>query len=217
MKAGRVLIGEGLNGCGKTTTTQALCEVMKRAGHRVRLFRDPGATVAGNAIRNIVKDPDVAMEPMTQMLLYTAARSQLAHEIAPFIEEGGHVIIDRWWPSTYVYQGFVGGINTDLIMHLVDVTTPAVCRTTPALTFFLDPGVMTCVQRSGALEAGRGIENGGDRFEKQGIEFQQKLHDGYMRLVHLGHMRHARTSPLNPSEMADFMYTYYIHEEIGDA
>jgi len=190
---------------------------MQRAGHRVKLFRDPGATVVGNAIRGIVKDPEIKMEPMTQMLLYTAARAQLAHEIVPFIEEGGHVILDRWWLSTYVYQGFVGGIDTDLIMHLVDVTTPAVCRTTKALTFFIDPGVMMCVQRSGALEAGRGIEDGGDRFEKQGIAFQEKLHDGYMRLVQLGHMRHVRSNLLNPPEMAEFMYEFYIREEIGDA
>ena len=196
---GKLICLEGLNGCGKTSTAKALFEIMEKKARRVKLFRDPGDTIVGDKIRAIVKDPDVPMQPMAQCLMYTAARIELAHHIEPWLKSGGSVILDRWWPSTYAYQG-AGGVDTALIRRLSRSLVPKICGTTPELTFFINIPVMDAMKRSGTLNPGSQPESGGDRFEAQGEKFQRRLLHLYTELWGLGEMVNINASKFNSAE-----------------
>lgn len=213
-RLGKIVLLEGPNGVGKSTTAAALEHIMRQKGLRVRLYRDPGQTQIGDKIRALVKDPQVEMFPMTQMLMYTAARAELALHMKPWIEGSGHVVLDRWWPSTYAYQG-AGGVDADLIMSLATSTVPEVCRLSPALTFYINIPVLAAMERSGALKLGGGIEGGHDRFEIEGLDFQYVLHDRYMDLVHRGMMRQVRADAFNsPERLAQFLWEHLIAQEV---
>ena len=206
---GKLIVTEGLNGCGKTSTAKALFEIMEKKARRVKLYRDPGDTVVGDKIRAIVKDPDVPMQPMAQCLMYMAARVELAHHIEPWLKSGGSVILDRWWPSTYAYQG-AGGVNTALIRRLSRSLVPKICGTTPDLTFFINIPVMDAMKRSGTLNPGSGPESGGDRFEARGVEFQRELLRLYTQLCNLGEMTNIDARNFSSAEETA-AYLWEIH------
>jgi dTMP kinase len=213
--AGKVIVLEGLNGCGKSSTAMALYELMKDEGRKVLLYRDPGDTTVGDKIRALVKDPHVPMIPWAQCLMYMAARLELAHEIEPFLKEGGSVILDRWWPSTYCYQG-AGGVDKGFIRStarsLVHEVCPSdLCDTDPRLTFYLDLHPKTAWERSGALKPGGGMENGSDRFEAQGVAFQIKLGRLYLELCQLGEMTSVNVASFkSPEETAAHLWDKHV-------
>jgi dTMP kinase len=213
---GKLVVLEGLNGCGKSTTAAALLKIMKDEGFDVCLYHDPGDTPVGDSIRRLVKDPEVAMKPMAQMLLYTAARAELAARLEPWVLGGGHVILDRWWPSTYAYQG-LGGVSQDLILSLVQNTTPPCCYTRRELTFYLQLPIEVAMWRSGAIDCpfDAGVEHGRDRFEVKGREFQEKLADMYMRLALTGCLRVVPIERFgSAADTAKHLWTEYIREEL---
>jgi len=192
---------------------------MKDEGFDVCLYRDPGDTPVGEAIRKLVKDPAIEMLPITQMLLYTAARAELSARMQPWILGGGHVILDRWWPSTYAYQG-MGGVDEDLILRLVEETTPQGpdpqhFMASPNLTFYIEVPVEVAMRRSGALDsAAAGIEHGKDRFEVQGRKFQEDLAGMYERLVMMGRMRAVRGDILPVDLFAQHLWETFIRPEL---
>jgi thymidylate kinase len=150
------------------------------------------------------------MRPMTQMLMYTAARVELAHYFLPWINDGGHVIIDRWWPSTFAYQG-AGGVDRQLIRGLSMSLVPEECRTTRGLTFFIDVPIPVAMERSGTLVRGGDPETGGDRFEQKGVEFQQDLLNLYSLLCSLGEMTHVNACNFKSAEeTAQYLWDHHV-------
>src|SRR5437868_1665615 len=99
---------EGSEGCGKTTQVKQLAIQLRQAGIVPEVFREPGGTPIGEAIRHLLQHSDAnqAMTPEAELLLFEASRSQLIHEkIQPALERGDWVISDRFFDSTTVYQG----------------------------------------------------------------------------------------------------------------
>ena len=177
---------EGINGAGKTSVADELQVAMTRGGLSAKVLHDPGSTPIGERIRALVKDPAVPMAPMVQMLLYTTARVALAEEVKKLIRAGTWVIMDRWWPSTYAYQGALG-VPVHLILELNYMLMPKEALTTKWLTFFLDVPVDVAMERSGATKP-KGIEGGGDRHETQGQKFWEDVAEAYGDLVDLNYM-----------------------------
>jgi len=106
---GELIAIEGGEGVGKTTN---FTKLMRKAGDspRIEFFREPGGTKAGERIRDVIKSPDFDLDPVTQFLLFMASRVNLFEKvIRPYLESGVHVVLDRFDPSTYVYQIFEPG------------------------------------------------------------------------------------------------------------
>ena len=99
---------EGINGSGKTTQSEILAKTLTKEGYQVTLAREPGTTRVGEAIREILKSTAHSeTTPMTQLLLYNAARAQMLHEVTrPALEKGHIVVSDRYTASTVAYQAF---------------------------------------------------------------------------------------------------------------
>jgi dTMP kinase len=136
-------------------------------------FRDPGATVIGEKIREILLSPaHAAMTTPAEVLLYMAARVQLwAEKIRPALEEGRCVVLDRWLSSTCAYQGYAGGFGED---RVIEIASNALERVWPDLTIILDVDLKTAAQR---------LQRELDRMEQKGDDYHSRVREGFLKLA----------------------------------
>lgn len=116
----KILIFEGCDGTGKTTTMGVVADKLRAKGYSVECLQEPGTTELGLAIRGIVKNPKIKIYSYSSLLLMTAARHSLVVErLMPILEEGttDYVLIDRFVLSTFIYQGLLGNTE-DIIFEL---------------------------------------------------------------------------------------------------
>lgn len=177
MSKGIVVVLEGINGSGKSGVADFVEAKLRGLMRIARVYRDPGSTAVGEELRRMLKRPEIALCPMTQMLMFTAARVQLATEhLVPRLEAGEDVILDRWWMSTYAYQS-VQGVDDCLIIGLnLQVSAVKLDRD---LCFLLDTTSETAMARMQNL-SGEGFK---DRFEEKGKMFQEAIRSAYLDLV----------------------------------
>ncbi|MDD5085213.1 MAG: dTMP kinase, partial [Candidatus Omnitrophica bacterium] len=145
---GRLISFEGAEGSGKSTLIRFLLETLKSWGYRVELFREPGGTSISEKIREVILDrANYAMSVECELLLYLASRAQLVREkIKPALREGKIVILDRYEDSTFVYQGYAGGLKLNDLKRLNRWATGGL---SPDLTFVFDVDVRTGLSRGG--------------------------------------------------------------------
>ena len=167
---------EGGEGSGKSAQCAALVKYFEDRGHAVRFVREPGGTSLGERVRDILLFQEgVAIAPETEALLFTAARAQLTRDvIRPALESGTHVIADRFFDSTFAYQGYGRGIDLTLLRAL---TQFAVGTTTPDITFLLDLPIESAQERIRA----RGER--WDRIERAEEPLHLRVRDGYLTLA----------------------------------
>lgn len=180
MQKGRFISFEGSEGCGKSTQIRLLADALERDGRQVLLTREPGGTVVGEHIRNLLQHtPEAAaMTPEAELLLFAASRAQLVREvIRPALEQGHWVVADRFLDSTTVYQGLARGLDREAVEA---VNRFAVGTLLPDLTLLLDMDAAEGLARANAASRVAGQT---DRMEDQGLEFFAKVRQGYLELA----------------------------------
>ncbi len=163
---------EGSEGAGKSTNLGYIHDYLVNAGHDVMQTREPGGTPLSEHIRNLLLGHEYdGMADDSELLLMFAARAEhLAKRIIPALTAGKTVLCDRFTDATYAYQGYGRGIPLERIARLEDwVQGPL----RPDLTLFLDLPVELGMKRAGERSAP-------DRFEKQQMEFFDKVRHGYL-------------------------------------
>lgn len=175
MSKGVFITFEGIDGCGKSTQLALLKEELDKEGLEYIEVREPGGTVVGEKIRNILLDKkNDSMTRMAELLLFEAARAQITEEvIVPALTRGTHVICDRFYDSTSAYQGYANKMGRDLTDFL---NLKATNDTRPDITFLLDIDPEAAYKR----RAVRGEE---DRIELMGLSYQEKVREGYLELA----------------------------------
>lgn len=165
---------EGIDGCGKSTQTALCREWLESLGKTVLLVREPGGTRIGEKIRELLLDKaNGSMAPMAELFLFEAARAQIVEEtIKPALAEGKAVICDRFFDSSFAYQGCARGLGAEMVSRLNKDATGGLA---PDITFFLDITVDQAIMR----REGRGGEK--DRIESAGDAFQEKVRQGFIR------------------------------------
>ncbi|MGC8825702.1 MAG: dTMP kinase [Anaerolineae bacterium] len=168
---------EGPEGCGKTTQVRLLAEWLSARGCDVLATREPGGTRIGEQIRTILLNPDhTEMVPAAEILLFSAARAQIVHEvIIPHLQRGGIVLCDRFADSTLAYQGYGHGLDLDVLRV---ITAFATAGLTPDVTFYLDIPVEEGLRRK--AEAGRAEWN---RLDQRELAYHQRVQEGYRQLI----------------------------------
>jgi hypothetical protein len=79
---------------------------------------------------------NTGMEPRTEILLFSASRAQIVHQvIRPRLEAGGVVVCDRFYDSTLAYQGYGHGLDLTALRAITDFATGGL---RPDLTFLID-------------------------------------------------------------------------------
>ena len=118
---------EGPDGAGKTTQAQRLAAHLRPAGHDVHLTREPGGTWLGERLRELLLARTASTartDPLTDALLFNAARRQLVTEvIVPALEAGQTVVCARYADSTLAYQGYGAGVPLEDLRTLAAAAT----------------------------------------------------------------------------------------------
>jgi dTMP kinase len=179
---------EGIDGSGKTTQIQLLRERLLHDGVSVSLFREPGGTEVSEVIRGLLLNPDMSIDPVTEVLLFSSARSQLiAEQVKPRLEAGEWVILDRFYDSTVAYQGY--GRQSMPIDQLHAINAVASHGLVPDLTFYLHLSRETADARLGSRQR--------DRMEQAGEAFYDRVVAGFQALA--ASEPRFRTIPANQS------------------
>ena len=168
---------EGIDRAGKTTQAKLLVRAL---GEDALLLREPGGTEAGERMRELLKDPRTELDPRAELLLFCAARAELVAEvIRPALAAGGDVICDRFVDSTVAYQGVGRELGVELVERLNDA---AVGDAMPDRTILLRIDPQEAARR-GQQRLATGVEDGSDRFEGEGPEFQRAIAIAYDELA----------------------------------
>lgn len=179
--SGKFITFEGPEGSGKSTHVQRLAERLRQAGREVLTTREPGGTPTGEAIRAILQH-DHAGEPIApsaELLLFAASRAQLVQRvIAPALAKGVWVLCDRFIDSTTAYQGYGRGFDLSAI-HAINGF--AIQGHEPDLTILLDVETRAGMDR--LAQRYEGQDGGHDRFEREALEFHERVRAGYLELA----------------------------------
>ncbi len=168
---------EGTEGGGKTTQADLLVAHLTARVPRVHLTREPGGTWLGERVREILlarTGSAAPTDPLTDALLFNAARRQLVREvIRPALEAGTTVVCARYADSTLAYQGYGSGVPLERLRALAETATDGLV---PDLTIVLDLPV----------DIGIGRKAPGDvtRFEAEfDLAFHQRVRDGFLAIA----------------------------------
>lgn len=161
---------EGVDGSGKTTVTQMLARWLAEKGLSVTVTFEPGGTVLGKAIRELVlTNEKTAM--WAEIFLFLADRVEhVAKVILPALERGEIVLSDRFVDSTIAYQGFGLGLDVERLIELNRIATNGLM---PDLTLLLDIDPQIGLIRSQQK----------DSIANRPIEFHRKVREGYLWLA----------------------------------
>ncbi|MCC5828521.1 MAG: dTMP kinase [Phycisphaeraceae bacterium] len=178
--AGRFLVFDGPDGSGKSTQFRRFSALLQDSGVVTCEVREPGGTVIGERIREMLLDPShQEMDLRCEMLLYMASRAQLmAQRIRPALAAGQCVLADRFISSTLAYQGTAGGLDR---REILDVGRIAIADQWPDLVVVFDVDEKTAAARLSPLL---------DRIEQRGAAYHQRVRQGYLDQVRRQPQRH---------------------------
>ena len=174
---GRFISFEGTEGVGKTTAIEQLCTRLQARGIDYLRTREPGGSPFAERLREILLDPNTAINDDTELLLMFAARcDHMQQVILPALQRGTWVICDRFTDSTVAYQGFGRADGDATVCAKIDMLIEQFVLQLPALTLWLDLPVSEGMARANKRSAA-------DRFEQQATEFFTRVHQGFSVLA----------------------------------
>ncbi len=171
-KRGLFITFEGADGCGKTTQINLVKEYLDKKNIASVLTLEPGGCDIGVQLRNILLHHQGPVANAAELFMYLADRSQHCETvILKNINQGIHVLCDRYIDSTVAYQGYARCGNIEQIEYLNNIATNGLL---PDITFLLDIDSSIAQKRLGEEK---------DRLEKEGLIFHQKVREGYLELA----------------------------------
>lgn len=165
---------EGGDGSGKTTQIMRLASALRDIGCEPLVLREPGGTIVGEGVRDILLDPrHEGLDAVAETLLFAASRAQLsATVIRPALENGRVVICDRYADSTVAYQGYGRGLDLATVRGVNEWATRGLV---PDRTILLDIDPAEGIAAATPAEA--------DRLEREELAFHARIRAGYLELA----------------------------------
>jgi len=177
---GKLIVFEGVEGCGKTTQLQRLREWLQSLPTffflSVVVTREPGGTELGLELRRLLQKEagGKPIQDAAELLLFAADRAQHVEEVLkPQLTGSNLILCDRYTDSTIAYQGYGRGLSLSLILQLNQIATGGL---ESDLTLWLDIDVEQGLVRT----KGRGVA---DRIERAELAFHQRVQQGYTELA----------------------------------
>ena len=168
---------EGGDGAGKSTHLQLLALALRDRGEEVVCLREPGGTIIGEQLRQVVLDPgNYVMTDECELLIYEAARAQLVSQvIRPELEIGSIVLCDRFADSTLAYQSFGRGLDRAFVERANAFACQGIW---PDRTILM----MTGGDADVGLERATHHKHA-DRLEMAGTDFHERVNSGFLFLA----------------------------------
>lgn len=177
MKKGFLISFEGGEACGKSTQIKKFQEYLKDKQIDFVCTREPGGTELGEQIRNLLLHSKGNMSAETEFLLFSASRAKLIEDVVkPALESGKLVVMDRYFDSSYTYQGYAGNLD---LQDLKNITDFAIKGVVPDITFLLDISFEDGMKRKNSDENLKNL----DRIEAKGKVYHDKVRQGYLNLA----------------------------------
>lgn len=172
------IVIEGQDGTGKSTQARLLEEYFKKQGKEVVIMDEPdGDLPQAHDLHDMILTRGYNLEPLTNVLLFTAARVELWKKIAePVLKRGGIVISARNYWSTIVYQGYGEGVSRSKIIRLTKDSLPE-------KYFKPDFGFILTVPDEVRLDRQKGRGKATETFEAKPDDFQQKVNNAYPKIA----------------------------------
>jgi len=173
---GKFISFEGGEGSGKSTQLKLLARAFEASGQAFVSTREPGGTPGGEQIRNLlVTGAADAWDPVSETLLFYAARCEHVNRlIKPALDEGKHVLCDRFADSTIVYQGIGKNLSEAYVQNLHRLTLG---NFMPDLTFILD------IEPSAGLARAKSRAGNETRFEEMELDFHARIRSGFLSIA----------------------------------
>ncbi|HEV8261704.1 MAG TPA: dTMP kinase [Burkholderiales bacterium] len=171
MKLGRFITFEGIDGAGKSTHLAWAAHFLRGRGVGVIATREPGGTILGEQLRQILLAGDQRIGAETEtLMMFTARRQHLEEVILPALQRGDWVLCDRFTDASFAYQGGGRGVAKDKLEILERWVHPDL---QPDLTLLFDV--------SAELGQSRVVGTKSlDRFEREGVEFFSRVRNAYL-------------------------------------
>lgn len=172
------IVIEGQDGTGKSTQAELLKKYFESQNKEVVMLEEPdGDLPQAHDLHDMILTRGYDLEPLTNVLLFTAARVELWKKIAePVLKRGGIVISARNFWSTLAYQGYGEGVSRNKIIR---ITKDAL----PEKYIHPDYGFILTVSDKVRLERQKGRGKATETFEKKPNEFQQKVNSAYPKIA----------------------------------
>lgn len=169
---GKFITIEGIEGVGKSTNIEFICQWLADNGHAYLATREPGGTQLAEELRSLLLQPrKEAVDDAAELLMIFAARAQhLRNVIVPALNEGKMVICDRFTDATYAYQG--GGRELDMTA-IATLEQMVQGDRRPDLVLLLDVPIETGLARAKKRSSM-------DRFEQETVDFFERVRQTYL-------------------------------------
>lgn len=168
---------EGGEGCGKSTQIRLFERYLKENNFEYILSREPGGTPLSEKIRALLLEEKGEMSAKTEFLLFSSARVEHVEKvIKPALDEGKLVVLDRFYHSSYAYQGYAGNLD---LKDIEAITEFAISGCKPDLVFLLDISYEDGMARKSRDEKLKNL----DRIESKGKAYHDAVRRGYLTLA----------------------------------
>ena len=189
MKRGKLITFEGIDGAGKSTHLAWSTDFLRGRGARVIVTREPGGTVLGEQLRQILLAGDQPIHPETEtLMMFTARRQHLEEVISPALQRGDWVLCDRFTDASFAYQGGGRGVAKDKLEALERWVHPDL---QPDLTLYFDVSAELGRSRVVCIKSP-------DRFEREDVEFFSRVRNAYLERLQQWPIRMVRIDGSNP-------------------
>ncbi|HRY83339.1 MAG TPA: dTMP kinase [Candidatus Cloacimonadota bacterium] len=206
-KTGRFITFEGVEGSGKSTQIHMLIEALQDRGIPFLHTREPGGSPISEKIRRLLLNAEhLEMTPETELLLYSASRSQHTFQtILPALKAGKLVLCDRYYDSTFAYQGAARNLDLNFISELTGFATYG---TVPDLTILLDVPVSAGFKRITNRKL--------DRLEQESSAFHEKVRLEYLSIANNNPLRYVVLNGLDQPSAIHEKILSSVFELIGE-
>lgn len=167
---GLFIVLDGPEGCGKTTQSNLLVEVLQLSGFRASKTFQPGGTELGSQVRHELLHGSHDLTPGQEAIYFTFDRAlHIVTVVKPAIDSGITVVCDRFASATSAYQGYAGGLGTSTVEWLTDLATDGLLPNL-LLVLDIDPAIGFLRKKGDTL----------DRIERKPTDFHQMVRQGFL-------------------------------------
>lgn len=176
---GTFIVLEGGEGAGKSSHARAIAAALESAGRRVLSTREPGGRpgvdIPIEQIRALLVTGQTKWDPLTELLLFTAARREhVAKVILPALEAGIDVVCDRFSDSSLAYQGHARGLPVSISETLRDIACgPLRADLTVVIDVMPEIGLARSARR----------QTDATRFELEDLDFHHAVRKAFLAIA----------------------------------